>query len=310
MGVPEERKPRRELVDVEPRLLRRPHVRQAVGERERHLLGGRGAGLANVVAADRDRVPRRQLVAAVREEVGDQPHRRLRRVDVGAAGRVLLEDVVLDRAPDQPGGHALFLRHQLVQQQEDRRGGVDRHRRGDLREGDAGEQAPHVVDGVDGDADLAHLPGGASVVRVEAHLGGEVEGHREAGLAGVEQGPEAGVGLLGGAEAGVLAHGPEAAAVHLGMESARVGVLAGVAVAARILVGGGVLGPVEALQPDAGGCGTRLLHGRRLDRWLGHAPIIGSGSQRRPVAPGRGAREGVVARARLGVRALRGDPEM
>src|SRR3712207_7861908 len=37
------------------------------------------AGLANVVPRDRDRVPARQPVAAVGEEVGGQPHGRPRR---------------------------------------------------------------------------------------------------------------------------------------------------------------------------------------------------------------------------------------
>ena len=35
------------------------------------------------------------------EDVGDQPHRRARRIDVRAAGDVLLEQVVLDRSGDR-----------------------------------------------------------------------------------------------------------------------------------------------------------------------------------------------------------------
>ena len=69
---------------------------------------------------------------------------------------------------------------------------------------------------VDGHADLADLALGARVVGVVAHLGGQVEGARQPGLAGLEQELEALVGGLGGAEAGVLAHRPEPAAVHRG----------------------------------------------------------------------------------------------
>ena len=50
-------------------------VGDAVGERERELLHGGGARLADVVAGDRDRVPARTLRGA-REEIGGQPHRR------------------------------------------------------------------------------------------------------------------------------------------------------------------------------------------------------------------------------------------
>ena len=96
--VEEEREPRPERVDVEAGVARRLHVGDRVGERERHFLHRRRARLANVVAADRDRVPLRHFALAEREDVGDDAQRRLRRIDVGAARDVLLQDVVLDRA--------------------------------------------------------------------------------------------------------------------------------------------------------------------------------------------------------------------
>ena len=153
--------------------------------------------------------------AAVGEDVGDDPHRRPGRVDVGAAGDVLLEQVVLDRpAADLGRRHALLLGHQLVEQQEDGRRRVDGHRRRDLVERDAGQQQAHVLDGVDGDTDLADLALGPRVVGVVAHLRGEVEGAREPGLAGAEEELEPLVGGLGRAEAGVLPHRPQPPAVH------------------------------------------------------------------------------------------------
>ena len=57
--VEEERQPRREVVDVEAALDRLLDVGEAVLERERQLLLRRRAGLADVVAGDRDRVPAR-----------------------------------------------------------------------------------------------------------------------------------------------------------------------------------------------------------------------------------------------------------
>ena len=121
VAVEEEGEAGSELVDLQAPLERRFDVGDRVGEGERHLLHGRAALLADVVAGDRDRVPLRHVLAAVLEDVGGQPHRRLGRVDVVAARHVLLEHVVLDGAAQLLGGHALLLADQLVEQQQDRR---------------------------------------------------------------------------------------------------------------------------------------------------------------------------------------------
>ena len=100
-GGEEERQPRRRTRRRPGRATtRRLDVGDAVGEREGELLGGRRARLAHVVAADRDRVPARQLAGAELEDVGHEAHRRLGRIDVRAARDVLLEDVVLDGAAE------------------------------------------------------------------------------------------------------------------------------------------------------------------------------------------------------------------
>ena len=67
------------------------------------------------------------------------------------------------------------------------------------------------------------------MVGVHAHLRGEIEGHRKSGGALRKQVAIALVAFFGGAEAGVLAHGPETAAIHVGIDAARVGELAGLA---------------------------------------------------------------------------------
>ena len=105
-------------------------------------------------------------------------------------------------------GTPVLLGDELVEQQQHGGRRVDRHRRRDLVQRDAVEQHPHVVDRVDRDADLADLAVRHRRVGVEPHLGGQVEGDREAGRAGGEQLVVAGVGLRGRAEAGVLAHRP------------------------------------------------------------------------------------------------------
>ena len=178
--VEEEREPGAERVGREARRHRRLAVGDPVRERERELLGGRRARLADVVARDRDRVPARDPLLAVGEQVGRQPHRGARREDVVPAGDVLLEDVVLDGAAQRAAGHALLLGDQLVEQQQQRRRGVDRHRRRHLVERDPVEQELHVRDRVDRDAGAPDLALGHRVVGVVAELGGEVEGDRRA----------------------------------------------------------------------------------------------------------------------------------
>ena len=183
-------------------------------ERERHFLDRGRARLADVIAADRDRVPVRELALAEGEDVGDDPERRARRIDVGAARDVFLEDVVLDRPRQPRQAHTLPPRDRDVQRQQDDRSRVDRHRRRDAIERNAVEQRRHVVDRVDRDADPPHFALRERVVRVVAHLGRQIEGDAQAVDALGEQIPIAGVGFGGGAEPGVLAHGPQPAAIH------------------------------------------------------------------------------------------------
>ena len=125
--------------------------------------------------------------------------------------------------PSLVGVGAALLGHDLVEQEQERGGGVDRHRGGDDGLVDAVHQAAHVVERRDGDTGAPDLAEGAGIVRIEAELGGQVEGDAEAGLAAGEQQTVALVALLGGGHAGVLAHGPAAAPVHGRVDAAGVG---------------------------------------------------------------------------------------
>ena len=225
--VEEEAEPRPERVHVEPGVERRLDVGDPVGQGEPELLGRRRPGLADVVARDRDRVPARRVLGAPRERVGDEPHRRARRVDVGPSRGVLLEDVVLDRPAEPRWVRPLLFRHGDVEREQDRRRRVDGHRRGHALQRDPVEQLAHVLDGGDGHADLADLALGHRVVGVVADLGRQVERHREPARAGRQQGVVPLVRRLSRREAGVLAHGPEPLAVHLGVDAAGVRELAG-----------------------------------------------------------------------------------
>ena len=226
-GDEEERKPRGELVDILAGCNRRLNIGDAVGEGECDLLDGGRPGLGHVVPGDGDGVPARDLVAAVGEDVSDEPDRLGRRIDVGTSGDVLLEHVVLDRAAQLVSRDALLLCHQLVEHEEDRSGCIDRHRGRYLIERDLVEQDAHIVDRVDGDAHLADLAVGERMIGVIAHLGRQIERNRQTRRAGSQQLPVALIALDGGAEPRVLAHCPRPTGVHRRVDTARVRELPG-----------------------------------------------------------------------------------
>ena len=91
---------------------------------------------------------------------------------------------------------------------------VHGHRHGHLVERDAVEELAHVEDGIDRDARHADVAGDARVVAVIAAMGGEVEGDRQALLAGREVAPVERVRLLGSGEAGILADRPGLLDIH------------------------------------------------------------------------------------------------
>ena len=117
--------------------------------------------------------------------------------------------------------HALLLGRHDVARQHRQHGAVHGHRHAHLVERDAVEQDLHVLDGVDGHARLADVADHARMIGIVAAVGGEIERHREAHLAGREIGAIELVALLGGREAGILAHRPGPAGIHRGLGPAR-----------------------------------------------------------------------------------------
>ena len=219
--VEEERQPWRERVHVEPPLERPLHVGEPVLECERELLRRRRAGLADVVAGDRDRMPQRHLSRAELDHVGHEPHRRLRREDELLLRDVLLEDVRLDRPPQPVARHPLLLPHDQVHRKSDRRRRVDRHRCRHLAQRYPREQDPHVLERRHRHAlaaDLAHRP---RRVRVDPHQRRHVERARQSRLPVLEQVAKPLVRLLRRPEPRELPHRPQTAPVHRRIHPAR-----------------------------------------------------------------------------------------
>src|SRR5262249_57840099 len=83
------------------------------------------------------------------------------------------------------------------------------------------------------------------------HLGRQIERDGEPGLALLQEEAVALVRLGGGAEARVLAHGPEALSVHLRMDAAGEWKFSRLAQVAGQPLGRNVLGPVDRLPRSA-----------------------------------------------------------
>jgi len=163
-------------------------------------------------------------------------------------------------------------------------GGIDGHGGGDFFEGNAVEKSFHVFEGIDGDANFSDFAEGERMVRVHADLRGKIEGDGEAGLTLAQEIAIALVGFGGRGEAGVLAHGPEAATVHGGVDAA------GERVFARIADGKipfGVsdgVGIVDAFKWNAGKGGEFRLAfgGGGFDFGVGHGMLNTTNSKSGP----------------------------
>ena len=233
MRVEEERKARAELVDVHAAIEAGLDVLHAVAQRKGEFLRRGRAGLADVVTGDGHGIPLGHVLRLVLDGVDDQLDRGLGRVDVLVLGVELLEDVVLQRAAEGGDVDAPLLGHGDVHRPDDAGGAVDGLGDGDLIDRDVGVEPVHVLDGVDGHAAAPDLAGGQRVVGVAPHQRRQVEGRGKPGVRGglglglLQQVLEALVGVVGGAEARELAHGPEPGAIALREQASRVGELAG-----------------------------------------------------------------------------------
>ena len=220
---PEERQPRREAVDVEAGGEAGAEIFDAVGQRIGELEVLRRAGFLHVIAGDRDRIVFRHLLRGVGKDVGDDPHRGRRRIDVGVAHHELFQNVVLNGAREFFRRHALFLGGRDEQRQDRQHRAVHGHRHAHLVERDAGEQRAHVVDRIDRDAGHADVAGDARMIAVVAAMGGEIERDREALLPGGEVAAIERVGIFRRGEPGILPDGPGLVDIHGRVGAAQIG---------------------------------------------------------------------------------------
>src|SRR5207245_11182448 len=123
-----------------------------------------------MIATDTDGVPMRHFPSRIFYEIDSEPQRKLRRIDVGIPGNVLLQNIVLRSSPQLPLQDPLLQSSRSIQAEQNRSGRVDCHASADLAEIDSIEQPSHIVDTADIDADLAHFPMHSWMIRVKTEM--------------------------------------------------------------------------------------------------------------------------------------------
>ncbi len=142
---------------------------------------------------------------------------------------VLLEDVVLNRSPEQRDIRTLALGGGNVEAEQHRRRAIDGHRRGDPVHGNPIEQHLHVREGGDGDPALPHFALRPRMVGVVAHERGEIKRYGEARLSPLQQELVTPIGVLRRSKTRELPHRPEPPPIHRGVDAPGVRVQAGMA---------------------------------------------------------------------------------
>ena len=109
VSVEEKAQPLSEAVHVEPRVYGSLNISDAVCEREGNFLDGRRTGLSYMIPAYADGVPLRNVLITKGKDVSNDAHGGHGRKDVSAPCRILLENIVLNGAPQLAGTSSLLL---------------------------------------------------------------------------------------------------------------------------------------------------------------------------------------------------------
>ena len=220
---PEEGQTLRKGVDLQAGLDTGADILEAVGQRVAELDVRRSAGFLHMVAGNRDAVELRHIVRGVLENIADDAHGHIRRVNVRVANHELFQDIVLDRTGHDRLVHAL-LNTGLDEERKDRQhGAVHRHRNGHLIERNAAKQDVHIKHRADGNACLADVAEDARIVGVVTAMGRQVERDGKTFLTGGQIAAIECVGFLSGGETRVLANRPRTEHVHRRVRAAQAG---------------------------------------------------------------------------------------
>ena len=173
--IPEEGQTACESVNVHTGFDSSFYISDAVGDGESDFLGSGGTSFTDVVTGNGDGVPFRNVFGAILKNVGDQTHGRFRRENVGAAGSVFFQNIVLNGAAQCVGRNALFLGNGDVHAEQYGSRSVDGHGSGNFVQSDLVKQDFHISQGVDSYAYFTNFAFGHRIGGVITNLGRQVE---------------------------------------------------------------------------------------------------------------------------------------
>ena len=174
-----------------------------------------------MVTGNGNGVELRHVVGGVLENVADDTHGHIRRIDVGVTYHEFLQNIVLNGTGHDLLVYALFFTGYDEEGQDRKNGAVHGHGYGHLVQRDAGEQDVHVQHGANGYACFTNVAYYTGVIRVVAAMRRQVEGDRQTFLARCQVAAVESVGFFCGGETGVLTYRPGTEYVHGGVRPAQ-----------------------------------------------------------------------------------------
>jgi len=211
VSVPEEGQTACEVVDLHACFQSCFDVSNTISNGESDFLRSGGTCFTDMVAGDGNGVPLRYILGAVFKNVSNQTHRRFNRKNIGSAGCVFFQNIILDGAAELISRYALLFSDCDVHSQQYGCRCVDGHGCRNLAQINMVEKDFHIFQGINGYTYLADFADSHFVIRVIADLGRKV---KCAGTAVFNQVTITLVGFFSGSEACIHTHSPETAAVH------------------------------------------------------------------------------------------------
>ena len=170
-----------------------------------------------MVTGNGNGVELRHVVGGVLENVADNTHGHIRRINVGVTNHEFLQNIVLDGTGHDLLVYALFLTGYDEEGQDRKNGAVHGHGYGHLVQRNAGEQDVHVQHGANGYACFTNVAYYTGVIRVVAAMRRQVEGDRQTFLTGCQVAAVESVGFFCSGETSILTNRPGTEYVHGGI---------------------------------------------------------------------------------------------
>ncbi len=205
---------RGKFVNLEPAGHRRPGIFQSIGEGEGQFLNLCRAGFLHVIAGDGNRVKARHIGGSIANDITDNPHAGLRRIDIGVAHHELFQDIILDCAGELFRFYALLFRRNNIVRQNREDGAVHGHGYGHFIKRNAVKQDFHILNAVNGHTGLTDITNNPRMIRIISAMSGQVESDGKAFLAGGKVSAIESVRFFGRGKTRILTDSPGTVGIH------------------------------------------------------------------------------------------------